>query len=161
MGDRGNIYIEDMDIYFYTHGKGSITDFIVASALDRGRDRWDDDSYLARIIFSELIKDNLMGTTGYGISRVIQDENHPPTVVNITNNTVNGTPFEQFVQSFVEFKKATELNICEICGAKGNNKEGKTYCRKCWEDIALDSCEKGECNHPICHGEEEDETNEK
>lgn len=63
MGNRGNIkvqYQEGQPIYFYTHWSGSTINSIVRKALKRGQDRWEDESYLARIIFSELIKDELL-----------------------------------------------------------------------------------------------------
>ncbi len=71
MGDRGNIVFHedygDGVIYFYTHWSGSELPNIVASALSRGENRWDDDIYLARILFSELIKNDVLDETGYGI----------------------------------------------------------------------------------------------
>lgn len=71
MGDRGNICMEIEDgteIYLYTHWHGSELKSILQSALIRGRSRWSDESYLARIIFSEMIKDSVEELTGYGIS---------------------------------------------------------------------------------------------
>jgi len=41
---------------------------------------------------------------------------------------------------------------CELCNAEAE--KGKTICRACWIDVCLDSCERGQCNHPECHGEE-------
>lgn len=79
MGDRGNIIIEKdgqdfkHQVVFYTHFSGSELPLIVRNALIRGRSRWDDSSYLARVIFSELVKDDIDGLTGYGISTEIGD----------------------------------------------------------------------------------------
>jgi hypothetical protein len=79
MGNRANIVIEqDSDmfphpIYFYTHYDGSEIEQILKSALIRGRDRWDDPQYLSRVIFCEMIKDDLNGVTGYGITTAIGD----------------------------------------------------------------------------------------
>jgi hypothetical protein len=71
MGDRGNIIIkqkrEEGQISFYTHWSGSDLPRIVANALDRGRSRWNDEDYLNRIIFCELLEGDLEGTTGFGI----------------------------------------------------------------------------------------------
>ena len=97
MGEKGNIVIEDMDIFFYTHWKGYRTEEIVRKALIKGMDRWDDPPYLARIIFTTLI-DGDESTTGYGISREIYDENYPPTIVNIEKQTVNGIAFKDFIK---------------------------------------------------------------
>lgn len=79
MGDRGNIIIEKdgqdfkHQVVFYTHFSGSELPLIVRNALIRGRSRWDDSSYLARVIFSELVKDDIDGLSGYGISTEIGD----------------------------------------------------------------------------------------
>jgi len=67
MGDRGQVLIKDNGVYLYTHWGASDLVQTVRAALARGKDRWHDDEYLTRIIFSEMIKDDLMGTTGYGI----------------------------------------------------------------------------------------------
>lgn len=72
MGDRGHVHVEPGDgqggVFFYAHWRGTELPEIVASALDRGRGRWNDPSYLARIIFSEMIVGDVLGETGYGIS---------------------------------------------------------------------------------------------
>lgn len=83
MGDRANIAIkqevksdEPVYIYFYTHWTGSELPVILQSALKRGRSRWGDDSYLNRIIFSEMIQDSVLDETGYGISTSLGDNGH-------------------------------------------------------------------------------------
>lgn len=71
MGDRGNIVVSsqrDGTIHFYTHWSGSELPQILAAGLDRGRSRWDDEPYLNRVLFCEMIKDDVDGETGYGIS---------------------------------------------------------------------------------------------
>jgi hypothetical protein len=74
MGDRGSIKMiehsndEERAIYFYTHWTGYKLPEIIQSALRRGHDRWEQSSYLNRIIFSEMIKNCVLDTTGYGIS---------------------------------------------------------------------------------------------
>lgn len=79
MGDRGNIIIKadkecfKHQVVFYTHWSGSDLPHIVRNALIRGRDRWNDSPYLARIIFSELIKDSIEELAGFGISTEIGD----------------------------------------------------------------------------------------
>jgi hypothetical protein len=84
MGDRGNIvmkYEGGQEIWFYAHWSGSDMAAILASALERGRGRWNDDSYLSRIIFCELIEDDVNGTTGFGISPHMCDNEHVILVV--------------------------------------------------------------------------------
>lgn len=76
MGDRGNIVIlrnSRPDLYFYTHWSGSDLPNIVANGLKRGEDRWGDDPYLNRVLFCELVKDDVLEETGYGIDTVMGD----------------------------------------------------------------------------------------
>ena len=60
----------------------------LANALDRGRSRWGDSSYLNRIIFSEMIKEEIEEETGYGISHIRCDYNYDDIVINHNDNTV-------------------------------------------------------------------------
>jgi hypothetical protein len=70
MGDRANIHIietEGAGIYFYTHWTGYKLPQTLQVALARGKDRWNDETYLNRIIFSEMIKNNVLDETGFGL----------------------------------------------------------------------------------------------
>lgn len=90
MGDRGNIVIDygkGKKIYFYTHWKGSDIRAILYRALAR-KQRWDDPAYLARIIFSELIRGDEGGETGYGIAPYEIDNEHPLLIVDTVNRRV-------------------------------------------------------------------------
>ncbi len=60
-------------IYLYTHWGGYRIKETLANALKRGEGRWDDPSYLNRIIISEFVKDDTEGLTGIGVSRNYQD----------------------------------------------------------------------------------------
>src|SRR5687767_6295692 len=76
MGDRGNIVVmndKGENIYFYTHWRGSDLPNIVAKALRRGVDRWDDPPYLNRILFCELVKGEENENTGFGIDTRMGD----------------------------------------------------------------------------------------
>ena len=114
MGDRGNIVIEKdksglfpAPVYFYTHWSGSDLKETLKDALVRGKARWNDPSYLARVIFCEMVGDN-DGVTGYGISTAIGDNGHNLLCVNIdekkvierdrrTNEPVKEWSFEDYV----------------------------------------------------------------
>lgn len=61
------IHLNSGDVTFYQHADADTLAGSLARALDRGRSRWDDASYLGRIIFSELVRDDIDGTMGYGI----------------------------------------------------------------------------------------------
>ena len=90
MGDRGNVVIKEDDeqICLYTHWDGLKLPKIVADALSRGYDRIDDFPYLTRIIFSEMIKDDVMGTTGYGIYTKSIDPNYPDIVIDLNSKNI-------------------------------------------------------------------------
>jgi len=66
MGDRGEVQVGD--VYLYTHWDADRLPEIVKAAMVRGRKVWDDGEYLARVIFCEMIKDEVMGLSGNGIS---------------------------------------------------------------------------------------------
>lgn len=89
MGDRGNIVVRGPygDVWFYTHWYGTDMKYILQRALARNQ-RWDDAAYLARIIFSELIKNDVDGETGYGISTHMLDNEHGILVVDVPNQKV-------------------------------------------------------------------------
>ena len=98
MGDRANIGVIMRDfapdganatvVFFYSHWGGSQIEETLADALDRGRGRWFDDSYLARIIFSEMVKDNILSDTGYGMSIYVGDNGHDILIVDLEKNLV-------------------------------------------------------------------------
>lgn len=95
MGDRGNIKVGK--VYLYTHWGGSEIKNILKTALIRGKERWNDESYLTRIIFCEMIKSDVMGTTGYGISTEVIDNEHDILEVDCDKQEVNGISFKEFI----------------------------------------------------------------
>lgn len=93
MGDRGNIVIRQGtdsmdDVWFYTHWTGSRIKDVVKEALTRGQERWDDSPYLARIVFSSLVRGNEEELTGFGISTRICDNGHDIIVVDTVQQKV-------------------------------------------------------------------------
>ena len=92
MGDRANVCCkiagDKSGVYLYTHLRGSELPVIVKNALIRGKNRWGDDSYLNRIIFSDMIKHDIDGETGFGIS---VDECDSKTILKW--RTINFYPF--------------------------------------------------------------------
>ena len=91
MGDRANVrirYEDGQDIYFYTHWSGTEMPGTVAASLARGRSRWDDESYLARILFCDLVKGDELGLTGFGIAPYIGDNEHPILTVDMKHRRV-------------------------------------------------------------------------
>jgi len=75
MGDRANVAVrgwsaEEPPVYLYTHWGGFELPEVVRRALDspEGHGRWDDPSYLARIVFEHMVRDAFSLETGFGIS---------------------------------------------------------------------------------------------
>ena len=91
MGDRGNIVLDfgsQRFIYLYTHWQGSHLAEILRAALSRGRGRWGDAAYLARIVFSEMVRDELLEVVGYGLSPYLTDNEHDLLVVDLVGSRV-------------------------------------------------------------------------
>lgn len=99
MGDRANIQVKEGDssVFLYTHWDGHKLPSILHRALSR-RARWNDGPYLSRIIFSEMIRDNIDEDTGYGIWSSEMDNEHPVLVVDIDKQEVNGISFDDFIK---------------------------------------------------------------
>jgi hypothetical protein len=93
MGDRGQVqligtYGSEHSIYLYTHWGATDLENVVAEAMVRGKDRWSDDEYLNRIIFSEMIQGDVMSDTGYGIGLSLHGDTWKLVVVNHIDQTV-------------------------------------------------------------------------
>jgi len=97
MGDRANVAIITDEgqppIVLYTHWSGYRLPDALATAIDRARDRWGDDSYCARIIVTEILFE--LGflksgeTTGFGLSvGSILDNEYPVFVVSVPEQAV-------------------------------------------------------------------------
>ena len=90
MGDRANIVMQSKAgrIYFYTHWNGYDLPSIAQSGLKRGEGRWNDPAYLGRILFSEMIQNDVLDETGYGISLSICDNSYPLLVIDTDSGQV-------------------------------------------------------------------------
>lgn len=87
MGERGQIQVGK--VYLYTHWRGDQLREILTAAIGR-KERWNDEEYLTRIIFSEMVKNELMDATGYGIGSIEHfDLNYPLMVVDIKEQVVH------------------------------------------------------------------------
>ena len=98
MGERNSIFLVNDGIYLYSHwDREEDLILILKNALSRGLDRWHDRHYLNRIIFSEMIKDDILSLTGFGLST---DEPDGQIVlkVDIDNKKVNGISFSDFLK---------------------------------------------------------------
>jgi hypothetical protein len=93
MGDRAQvkfIYEDGQSILFYTHWYGSRLPNTINNALVRGKDRWTNTEYLARIVFSEMIIHDVLGNTGFGIGFTHHgDVQHDTIVIDTRDQTVD------------------------------------------------------------------------
>jgi len=90
MGDRGQVRFIDGDneVWFYTHWGASNLTRTVQAALKRGKSRWDDPEYLARIIFCEMVKGDVEDLLGYGIGFSEHGDVWQVVTVNASEQTV-------------------------------------------------------------------------
>ncbi len=88
MGDRANCIIdqkwsddnETPAVWLYTHWTGHDLPRTVQKALAR-RVRWDDPSYLARIVFDQMTAGQHGEETGFGITTEMTDNDGYPLLV--------------------------------------------------------------------------------
>jgi hypothetical protein len=114
MGDRAHVVVvsDDSKVFLYSHWQGSRLPAIVQRALGR-KLRWNDEAYLARILFCEMLKaegapadESLRAETGFGIaSRACEDESRD-VVVDVANQTVvlpgkKPVAFDKFITTTV------------------------------------------------------------
>lgn len=117
MGDRANVVVrskgenENEQVCLYTHFRGYALPLTLRAALIRGRERWDDPSYLARIIFCEMIKDSVLDLTGYGISASIIDGARRVLLVDVDDQTVK---VGERVYSFEQYITYEDVNWAQF-----------------------------------------------
>ena len=95
MATRGQVIIQDGDnaeVVLYQHYDGDTLLDAVTRAIKR-EERWTDGSYLARIIFCEMMltykPEEIFGTTGFGIQTNRQGDTDFDIIVNIDDQIVN------------------------------------------------------------------------
>lgn len=98
-------YSEGAPVYLYSHWDGDedVNRSPLAQKLRKAlarKERWDDESYLARIIISEVIKEDIDGETGYGIQPYPIDQEFPDIEVNLVKKTVNDIPYEKWISLY-------------------------------------------------------------
>lgn len=99
MGVRQDVklqYKAGGEVVIYSHwNEAEVLKGIIKDVLRR-RERWDDESYLARMIFSAIVKDDIDSATGYGLAPYGMGE-ETPVIINFSKQTVDGVPFEEFI----------------------------------------------------------------
>jgi hypothetical protein len=98
MGDRNNIkvtYHTGDSLYLYTHWRGSELREIVQRCFDKSG-RVEDESYFTRVLFCEMLGDNLQdwrGETGFGIATYAPDQDYGNDMIHIDYSTAErGVP---------------------------------------------------------------------
>ena len=89
MGDRSNIVVKQYDgsrVWLYGHWMGADSINVVRDVLAE-RERWSDAPYLARMLFSKMTEGDT-GSTGYGISTYMCDNEYPVIVLDPETQTV-------------------------------------------------------------------------
>lgn len=95
MGDRGQIKIKDSGVYLYAHWRGEELPRILQESLAK-KWRWDDDEYLARIIFDAMIGKEQGEEASFGIGTSKHcDIEHPLLVVDCKNQKVEVCPIHR------------------------------------------------------------------
>jgi hypothetical protein len=93
MGDRNNVkitYSTGDNVYLYSHWGGSELRDIVQRVIERTT-RLEDESYLARAIFSAMVAEDINGETGYGIAPYPPDQDASNRMIHIDYSTKYGT----------------------------------------------------------------------
>lgn len=122
MGDRANVYIHDGDmpgVYLYTHWGGTELPSIVKNTMetDRAKARSNDESYLTRIVFEDMISGDLASETGYGISAQCGDGGD--RIVDIDTQVGYGEPPKVILKGYGYSWgniPADPYNVCDSCG---------------------------------------------
>lgn len=90
MGSRANVIVRDGEktgVFIYTHWDGYKLPIKVQKALAK-KWRWDDEMYLTRIIYDEVVKGNELTETGFGIGTHVGDNGHKIIIVDTRQQTV-------------------------------------------------------------------------
>lgn len=103
MGDRANIVIVDYEtnlsgenaVFLYTHWTGSELPEALKAGLEKGRDRWTDAQYLARVLFQQMLGSDT-GTTGYGITATLGDNSYPLLIVDVPRQVIVEYPEDTY-----------------------------------------------------------------
>jgi len=121
LSTRSQVYLADSGVYLYQHMDGYMLPEIVQAALIQ-KERWDDEEYLNRIIFCEMVQDHIHDSTGYGIGTQRHGDIEWLVTVNVERQTVKieqgydedmkvlyENSFEDFIKTNVSEEKLLEV----------------------------------------------------
>ena len=113
MGDRIVYSIrqdEDLSLNLYSHWGGYDRFVTLANALHAAKPRWDDSSYAARIIVSQIVGDQWAEETGFGLwastEHGMYGGDHPDIVIDLVNKTVQDETGSHSFESFINYHTA-------------------------------------------------------
>ena len=104
MGDRSNIVVVQPDesrIWLYGHWMGDDNYRVAGQVLSEGG-RNSDHAYLTRILFSKMIAHDIHGTSGFGISNTMQDNEYFIVVIDPQKQTVHLEQYEWVASDLTE-----------------------------------------------------------
>ena len=87
MSTRAQVHFKNSGVFLYQHMDGANLPIEVANALLLN-ERWDDEDYLARIVFDTMKDQSNYPTTGYGIGTVEHGDIEYLVVLDVENQTV-------------------------------------------------------------------------
>lgn len=114
-------------MFLYSHWDGYELPETLRSALVRGRGRWSDESYLARIVFCEMVAGDQQGDTGYGISTRLTDNGYDLLV--FKNARVYVVPESDYVErGLVDLPRFPSISFEEYVAAPSRS----------WDDLGAE-----------------------
>jgi hypothetical protein len=108
MGSRAQVKIQDTGVYLYTHWDANTLVDTVYRAIAR-QERWGDPSYLARIIFCEMVKGDIAGAVGYAIDTAENGDNELLIVVSCHKRTVEVIEYDAVYSEIEEDAVYSEI----------------------------------------------------
>ena len=110
MGDR-IVYVirqdKDLSLNLYSHWGGYDRFAALAKALHAAEPRWNDTSYAARIIVSQLIGSDWAEETGFGLwasnEHGMYGGDHPDIIIDLINKTVEDETGIHSFESFISY----------------------------------------------------------
>lgn len=116
MGDRVVYSVKQADgliLNLYSHWGGYERFTSLAGALQAAKPRWNDESYAARIIVSQLVGDQWSSETGFGLWASREDGayyggDHPDITIDIPNKIVSDETGSHSFEQFINFHGLTE-----------------------------------------------------
>jgi hypothetical protein len=87
---RGNVFVKQSNggVYLYTQSRGHKLPNILRQALIHGKNRWGNTPVLTRIIFGEMMSNDVFNVDGFSISTELADNDNYILVVDDVNERI-------------------------------------------------------------------------